>query len=238
MYHKYIHIQNNYCRYCRCFENCKTWACETSSFSALRLVLTRVEVCVVGIRGECWGCYAAYDIRLYPIKDLIMWSKVSELMFLVGVFIATGSRGRGFFLSVTRHVLCILTTQRAWCSCQRHLVSWNCEWQAARWRLMKWKALQTTIEIYRAHMKCCVKTGLVGRTAPCDSSVASIESIVSVDVCAVERSRRISATLFTSRRLRDAHQNIPKFNGLVSRKIYRKAPYLMGKSVVSCRFSL
>ena len=51
MYHKYIHIQNNYCRYCRCFEDCKTWACETSSFSALRLVLTRVEVCVVGIRG-------------------------------------------------------------------------------------------------------------------------------------------------------------------------------------------
>ena len=154
------------------------------------------------------------------------------------VFIATGSRGRWFFLSMTRRVLCILTTQRAWCSCQRHLESWNCEWQAARWRLMKWKALQTTREIYRAHMKCCVKTGLVGRTAPCDSSVASIESIVSVDVCAVERSRRISATLFTSRRLRDAHQNIPKFNGLVSRKIYRKAPYLMGKSVVSCRFSL
>ena len=54
----------------------------------------------------------------------------------------------------------------------------------------------------------------------------------------MERSRRISATLFTSRRLRDAHQNIPKFNGLVSRNIYRKAPYLMGKSVVSCRFSL
>lgn len=53
MYHKYIHIQNNYCRYCRCFEKCKTWACETSSFSALRLVLTRVEVCVVMCRGEC-----------------------------------------------------------------------------------------------------------------------------------------------------------------------------------------
>jgi len=27
-------------------------------------------------------------------------------------------------------------------------------------------------------------------------------------------------------------------NGLVEGKIYRKVPYLMGKSMVSCRFSL
>jgi hypothetical protein len=32
--------------------------------------------------------------------------------------------------------------------------------------------------------------------------------------------------------------NIPIFYGLVSGKIYRKAPYLIGKSLVSCRFSL
>jgi len=30
----------------------------------------------------------------------------------------------------------------------------------------------------------------------------------------------------------------PKFNGLDEGKFYRKTPYLMGKSMVSCKFSL
>jgi hypothetical protein len=43
---------------------------------------------------------------------------------------------------------------------------------------MKTDEVKTIANHSRAHMKCCVKTGLVGRTTPCDSSVASIESIV------------------------------------------------------------
>ena len=35
-----------------------------------------------------------------------------------------------------------------------------------------------------------------------------------------------------------SNPNRKTFNGLVSGKIYRKTPYFMGKSMVSCRFSL